>query len=108
MGTDTECDLVIRASRAAECAAIRRIRDELLADHLGADAEVVADAIAATGSVFAAVDRLGTGTHRLVPADDGRIDNPAASAAVSAVADHERPIAIGRANLLTPSHTGKT
>ncbi|MFN4089799.1 MAG: VTT domain-containing protein, partial [Alphaproteobacteria bacterium] len=92
MGTDTECDLLLEARDAAERAAVRRIRNTLLGEHLGRDAASIAHAIEATGSLLAALDSLNDGAHRLVAVQDGVIEDPDTSAAVSAVADPERPI----------------
>src|SRR5262249_10272576 len=91
-GTDTECDLVIAAASEAERRAVARIRDALLAEHCGADAEQAAALIARTGSIIAVADTLARNGHRLRPIDDGA---PAASdlaASIEAMADPERPI----------------
>ena len=66
-GTDTECDLIIEASSAAERSVIRRVRHRLLADHCGTDAALVEVAIDQHGSIVAAVDNLSTREHRLCP-----------------------------------------
>jgi phosphatidylserine/phosphatidylglycerophosphate/cardiolipin synthase-like enzyme len=67
VGLDTECDLAIEASGDDDRRAIARIRDQLLAEHVGSDADTVAAMIAETGSVIAAVERLNTGPRRLCP-----------------------------------------
>src|SRR5690606_26139386 len=61
-------------------------------DHVGADAETVAAAIAGHGSLLKAAEELRSETHRLVPIDDGTLEAPDAHLAVSALADPERPI----------------
>lgn len=61
IGLDSECDLAIEATTAHSRAAIVRIRNQLLAEHLDADRETVARAIAAGGnSIAAAIDTLNT------------------------------------------------
>ena len=56
MGLDTECDISIEAGRASEACAIARIRERLLAEHLGAAPEKVAGVHAATGSLIRTID----------------------------------------------------
>jgi phosphatidylserine/phosphatidylglycerophosphate/cardiolipin synthase-like enzyme len=65
IGLDTECDLAIEASSDDSRRAILRVRNQLLAEHVGSDAETVERTIAETGSVIAAVERLNTGSRRL-------------------------------------------
>ncbi len=68
MAVDTECDLALEAAGDPRLArAIAAVRDRLLGDHLGVEPARVAAAVAATGSLLAAVDRLAGGTHTLVP-----------------------------------------
>lgn len=67
VGLDTECDLAIEASSDDARRAIARVRNQLLAEHVGSDADTVARMIAETGSVIAAVERLNTGPRRLCP-----------------------------------------
>jgi phosphatidylserine/phosphatidylglycerophosphate/cardiolipin synthase-like enzyme/uncharacterized membrane protein YdjX (TVP38/TMEM64 family) len=73
MGLDTECDLVVVAQGPeddATRAAIRTIRDRLLAEHAGAEAAELGAAIAETGSLFAGLDAQPLGHRRLVPVAD--------------------------------------
>ena len=58
MGLDTECDLAIEASRAEEISAIRSLRERLLAEHLDASPEAVAEATKREGRLVAALDAL--------------------------------------------------
>ncbi|SJZ93428.1 phospholipase D-like domain-containing protein [Consotaella salsifontis] len=67
MGLDTECDVCVEADDEKGRAAIAAVRDKLLAEHLGTDAETVAATISAEGSLLAAVERLNTGERRLKP-----------------------------------------
>ena len=55
---DTECDLAVQVSEASEKVAVRKIRDQLLAEHLGVDERTVAAEVAAEGSLIRAVSRL--------------------------------------------------
>lgn len=94
MGVDSECDLAIEARGDPDKhAAIRAIRDELLAEHLDTTADDVASHIARTGSMRGAIAALAISSralHRL--AHD--IDVPAAAIDVAAIADPERPISL--------------
>ena len=68
MAVDTECDVAIEAhDDAAVARGILRIRDRLLADHLGIPEAAVAAATGATDSLIVAVERLLGATHTLVP-----------------------------------------
>ncbi len=71
MGADTECDLAIEARNAAECAAIVRLRNQLMGEHCGVEAGDVAAALAAHGSLVRAADDLTRNGPSLRPIDDG-------------------------------------
>jgi phospholipase D1/2 len=59
MGLDTECDLVLDAGADPRLHGdIAAFRNRLLAEHLGTTASAVADALAASGSLIAAIDQL--------------------------------------------------
>ncbi|HEX2493705.1 MAG TPA: phospholipase D-like domain-containing protein, partial [Steroidobacter sp.] len=59
MGLDTECDLTIEARELeAVRSPIRGLRAQLLAEHLGVKPQAVQEAIAASGSMIAAIERL--------------------------------------------------
>lgn len=93
MGLDTECDLAVDAARDARArAGIRRIRDRLLAEHLGIPANEVAGEIERTESLCALIDARERAEHTLV-----RIDVSTEAAPTSAVlrtaADPDEPIA---------------
>lgn len=64
LGFDTECDVALLASDKADQQVIRKIRDGLIAEHLGRDPEQVRDEIDRTGSVIAAIDALNSPTGR--------------------------------------------
>ena len=66
LGFDTECDLAIEAHDRATAEAIVRLRNTLLAEHLGRTPEEVAQAVSAHG-LIGAIERLNHGDRRLVP-----------------------------------------
>jgi phosphatidylserine/phosphatidylglycerophosphate/cardiolipin synthase-like enzyme len=74
LGVDTECDLAIEARGPSTRAAIARLRNSLLAEHLVRSPEEVGRAIA-EGGLIAAIERLNPGRGRLRPypieSDDG-------------------------------------
>ena len=93
MGMDTECDVAVEASDDADArAGVVRIRNRLLAEHLGLSLEAVAREIARAGSMCALIDAHQSAEHTLVP-----IDEPPHSAEPSpvlqSVADPDEPIA---------------
>jgi phospholipase D1/2 len=66
MGLDTECDLAIEADNDRVAGAITRLRDTLLAEHLGCAPSAVSEAVARAGSLIGAIDALnGSCTRRL-------------------------------------------
>lgn len=68
MGLDGECDLAVVGDDEASRAAIRRVRDGLLAEHLGVEVDEVRREIDDRGgSLVAAVDALRGGDRTLVP-----------------------------------------
>ena len=68
MRLDTECDIAIEAGDDEERqAAVARIRNGLLAEHLGCDPADVAGEIERRGSLIAAIERLRTDGRSLVP-----------------------------------------
>ena len=91
MGTDSECDLTLKARTDAERAAIARVRARLLADHCGVTAEEAAQALA-SGSLIRAADTLSGRGHRLVAIDDGEPDHGELAEYIEGIADPERPI----------------
>lgn len=94
MGTDSECDLVIEGTDEAGRAAIARMRNRLLGEHLGASPEAVAAELARAGSsLFRAVDALNRGSRRLRRIRDGALPASEAVPVIEAAADPRRPIA---------------
>lgn len=58
MGLDTECDLAVEASTEAEQRTIAGLRGRLIAEHLGVEEEVFAEALASSPFLLAAIDGL--------------------------------------------------
>jgi phosphatidylserine/phosphatidylglycerophosphate/cardiolipin synthase-like enzyme len=64
-GLDTEIDVAIEAAADQERAAIARIRNGLVAEHLGVEPQAVTEIAAGTGSLIEAIRTLNTGPCRL-------------------------------------------
>jgi phospholipase D1/2 len=90
MGTDTECDLAIEASNEDERRMIARIRDRLLGEHCGVEAEDAAAALDESGSLLATAEQLTRNGHSLREVADGEGD---VTGYIESVADPERPVA---------------
>ncbi len=57
MGMDTECDLAVEAAGDRRVrVGIRRIRDRLVAEHLGMDARTISSAVDRAGSLCSFID----------------------------------------------------
>jgi len=91
MGTDSECDLVIEGRDEGTRAAIRRVRDRFLAEHLGATPAEIGQATR-DGSLFAALDSFAGGRRQLLPIEDGRLKEGEGLPQIEAVADPARPL----------------
>jgi phosphatidylserine/phosphatidylglycerophosphate/cardiolipin synthase-like enzyme/membrane protein DedA with SNARE-associated domain len=93
MGLDSECDLAIEADPASETGqAIRRLREQLLAEHLGTEAAVVRETMTRTQSLIATIESLCGNERTLHPLDaevDPEIDKLVPQ---SALIDPERPM----------------
>lgn len=57
LGLDTECDVIVDAGED-EAPAVRRIRDDLIAEHLGTSREIVAAEIDQRGSIIDTIEAL--------------------------------------------------
>ena len=94
LGLDTECDLTIEsAGREDLCDAIRSLRSQLLAEHLGFTPREVQETIAEAGSLRAAIERLEREDRTLRPL----VLPPQVSDTVLnvvSVADPEKPVAL--------------
>jgi phosphatidylserine/phosphatidylglycerophosphate/cardiolipin synthase-like enzyme len=87
MRLDSECDAIVEVDDAGAgniARAITALRNDLLAEHLGVDAAVIAETLLETGSLIATIERLRGSGRTLVPYED-----PDLSAAEAWLADHE-------------------
>lgn len=93
IGLDTECDLAIEATTDAARSAIASIQRELVAEHVDADPAAVDAAIAETGSVIGAIERLNTRPRglRLFEAMSGK--GPARPVFGTGLLDPKQPFA---------------
>ncbi|WP_372400068.1 VTT domain-containing protein [Azospirillum sp. HJ39] len=114
MGLDTECDLALEAGPGPEDAAtrhaIRRTRDDLIAEHLGTTPDEVAAAVRRQGSLVAAIESLRRPAGRtLEPLHDPEPDGLAAAVADSRVFDPEHPVdAVDIVRRVLPSRIPRT
>ena len=69
-GLDTECDVAIEAANGEQAAAVARLRNELLAEHLDAEPDGFDETLRQTGSLVAAIDQLNTRPRGLRAFDD--------------------------------------
>ncbi|GLK77927.1 phospholipase D/transphosphatidylase [Methylopila jiangsuensis] len=98
MGFDTECDLAIEAGGddGALRAAIARLRDDLLAEHLGSTPEEVAAAIGREGSLIRAIESLSGQGRRLVPLEAREVGEIEDALSETDLVDPERPPGLWR------------
>ncbi|WP_334190578.1 VTT domain-containing protein [Noviherbaspirillum sp.] len=93
MAFDTECNLVIEASGHEDRrAAIARLRNRLLAEHLATEPDEVAAATRRTGSLHAAVDALRQPGRSMIVFDPVTTPELEALIPSQAVFDPEKPI----------------
>jgi phosphatidylserine/phosphatidylglycerophosphate/cardiolipin synthase-like enzyme/uncharacterized membrane protein YdjX (TVP38/TMEM64 family) len=77
MGLDSECDLVLDAALDPRLRGpVAALRDRLLGEHLGVEPAAVAEALAARGSLIAAIEALAGGPRTLVPLPRPREPRP--------------------------------
>ncbi len=93
MGMDTECDLALEAANETERESIVRLRNRLLAEHLGCARESIDDILAQDPSLFALLDRFDGEGRSLQPIDLSDVTADELSRTVGQIADPERPIA---------------
>jgi len=94
MGLDTECDLALEARGRPEVAqAIRRFRDQLLAEHTGVALEGVVAACERHPSLHDAIESLGNASRQLRQLTDQHDLSDVVVDAIS-VTDPERPVAL--------------
>lgn len=96
MGVDTECDLAVEAlGDRQQSAAIRRIRDRLLAEHLAIAVEDVGPAIRQAGSLGALLDARQHFDHTLARIDLPADPIPPPTEAVRLAVDPDQPLGFG-------------
>jgi phosphatidylserine/phosphatidylglycerophosphate/cardiolipin synthase-like enzyme len=94
MGMDTECDVLIESRGDAQvAAAIRGLRDRLLAEHLGVAAARFREVHDKTGSLHGAIASL-RGDGRTLRELDETKEWPDALLSIASVADPSEPIAL--------------
>lgn len=96
MGADTECDLSIEAADDRQRAAIAAVRNGLLGEHCGVDANEVASILARNPSVVGFVDTVSRYGRRLKPIDDGERDRGILPRLAERIADPARPLRLSR------------
>jgi phosphatidylserine/phosphatidylglycerophosphate/cardiolipin synthase-like enzyme len=89
MGLDTECDLAIEATDDATRKTIAGVRARLLGEHLGVAPQDVGQAVAATGSLIAAIEALNRNGRALRRFDPG--DGPTHLVPGTRIVDPPRP-----------------
>lgn len=97
MGFDTECDLIIRADNADTSARIARIRNGLLAEHLGKSEEEVVAACGSNsgqGRLIPGITALNKTGKRLVALPMRELTEAEKALAGSSVVDPERPTSV--------------
>lgn len=92
MGADTECDLVFEARSEPQRRTMRRLRDQLIAEHCGAKAEDVSASMTHGHSLVSVVDQLSRNGHRLCAIEDGEPDPEELAAYIEEIADPPRPL----------------
>jgi phosphatidylserine/phosphatidylglycerophosphate/cardiolipin synthase-like enzyme/uncharacterized membrane protein YdjX (TVP38/TMEM64 family) len=98
MGVDTECDVAVDAAGDPEArAGILRIRERLLAEHLGLSTDDVAQGIERAGSLVAFIDSRQLADHTLVRIDVPAAEETTATEAARLIADPGEPVAFGSA-----------
>jgi phospholipase D1/2 len=91
MGMDTECDVTIEAQGDERArAAIRRFRDDLLAEHVGGEIEAIAKACASAGCMAKAIAKMGSSTRSLKALADEEILE--AKLVIARVGDPAEPV----------------
>ncbi|NRP74277.1 Cardiolipin synthase B [Ensifer psoraleae] len=89
---DTECDVAVEAASEQHRAALARIRNRLLAEHLDVEASEVEDTLRETSSLVAVFDRLNARRRGIRPFDG--VDDGGATSLVwgTGLVDPRRPI----------------
>ncbi|MGE7367461.1 phospholipase D-like domain-containing protein [Neorhizobium sp. NPDC001467] len=90
-GLDTESDLAFEPISAEGRRAITDLRDDLLAEHMGADRPAISAAMAETGSMLATIDRFNDGSRGLRPFTVDITKGETDSVLGTSLADPKRP-----------------
>jgi phospholipase D1/2 len=97
MGVDTECDVAVVANGDARYrAGVRRVRDRLMAEHLGADAADIRRAVERTGSLRGAVDGFKGRARTLEPIEVSIDEKAELAELVREAADPHEPMLLTR------------
>lgn len=91
-GLDSECDLAVEARTAESRRAVLGFRNRLLAEHLGCSAEEVAAAVAETGGLIGAIERLNVKDRGLRELAIDQNDGPDEPLPASELLDPREPI----------------
>ena len=98
MGMDTECDLAVEAAGDPRVrSGIRRVRDRLLAEHLGMDVETISTALDRAGSLCSLIDARQTADRTLAPIVPVTDQAGEPSAVLRATLDPCEPVGFGAA-----------
>jgi phosphatidylserine/phosphatidylglycerophosphate/cardiolipin synthase-like enzyme/uncharacterized membrane protein YdjX (TVP38/TMEM64 family) len=111
LGVDTECDVAVEACGHSRVqAGIRRIRNRLLAEHLGMSAADAARELEKSGSMRELIDRREHGDHTLLRVDVPPEPETPPSEALRDVADPAEPIVATSlvAGIVPPVDSGKS
>ncbi len=92
MGYDSECDLAIDCASDSDRAAAGDFRNDLVAEHLGADIRVLDAEIQEKGSLIAAIETLRNDDGRRLEELETIETPPEPITALTALGDPERPI----------------
>ena len=104
MGMDSECDVAVEAGgSAAVRQGIRRIRDRMLAEHLGMEPAAVAHEIERAGTLRALIDARAHGDRTLVAIETPPDTADAAPDVIKAAADPDEPFSVGAVDYLIPA-----
>jgi phospholipase D1/2 len=97
MGVDTECDVAVDAGANVDArAGVQRIRDRLIAEHLGITLEMWRSELTRLGSLRAVVDSRSTADRTLVRVELAAVPETPTEV-VQAAADPDEPIGFGNA-----------
>lgn len=91
-GMDTECDLSIEAATPSERAAVARLRNRLLAEHLGMTPDEVQSRINKRRSIARVIDECSHGNRRLNPIAIDATAGPEKPVPLTTLFDPKKPV----------------